>query len=485
MTLRKILLTTTALGAAAMLASPAFAGSAAASQGEIDALKSQVEALTQRLDDIAIQSGNDIKEIKEKQDAVQIDFKDGKPTFRTGDGLFTMSIRGRAHLDVASYNQNSSDGARTGAPLSSGANFRRAEIGIEGTFMRDWGYKLNMQWGDSGKERASTIKDAYLSYSGIKGITLMGGAIQTFMTLDDSTSSNDITFIERAAAANLATSLGAGDGRISFGGRGHTDNFYASLFYTMDSVGVTNNTSNEGSAIVARTAFAFQPTEDMNVHLGASGTFKTDPNGAVTFSDRPELRVDQTSLITTGGLTGSVAGQGAKSAYAVGPELAFSYGPFKAQGEYYKYNVERNGAQASTDFNAYYLQAAWTITGEKYKYSMEEAAYKGVKPASPFTLGGGVGAWEVAARYSVADLNDNEGTLGVATPVGGVRGGKQTITTLGLNWYPNNNVRFMLDYLFVDVDRINGSTPIAGGAGANGDLSQKYQAVALRTQFAF
>tara|TARA_R110002074_G_scaffold88160_3_gene194370 strand:- start:155 stop:1549 length:1395 start_codon:yes stop_codon:yes gene_type:complete len=464
MTLRKILLTTTALGAAAMLASPAFAGSAAASQGEIDALKAQVEALTQRLDDIAIQSGNDIKEIKDKQDAVQVDFKDGKPTFRTGDGLFTMSIRGRAHLDAASYDQDDNQ-----APaLSSGANFRRAELGVEGTFMRDWGYKMNFQWGDSGAEKASEIKDLYLSYNGIKNVSIMAGAIQTFMTLDDSTSSNDITFIERASAANLATSLGAGDGRMSFGAKGNTDSFYASLFYTMNTVGAGANTSNEASNIVARTAYHFEPMSNMNIHVGASGTYALDTNGSVRFRDRPELRVDPTRLIDTGAITSDTA-------YVVGPELAVSYGPFKAQGEYYKYNVSRTTLEDAS-FDAWYLQTSWVITGEKYKYSSSDAAYKGVKPDSPFSLGGGIGAWELAARYSVADLNDNEGSAGFATPVGGIRGGEQKITTIGLNWYPINNVRMMFEYLDVDVDKLS-------GAGA--DIGESHKAYATRLQFAF
>lgn len=471
MTLRKILLAGTALGAAAMLAGPAFAGSAAASQGEIDALRAQVEALTQRLDDIAIQSGNDIKEIKEKQDAVQINFKDGKPTFRTGDGLFTMSIRGRAHLDVASYDQDDTSKALTnaGKGLSSGANFRRAELGVEGTFMRDWGYKLNMQWGDSGKERASTIKDAYMSYNGIKGISIMAGAIQTPMSLDDVTSSNDITFIERATASNLATSLGAGDGRISFGAKGNTENIYGSLFYTMNSVGTTANTSSEGSAIVARAAVRFKPMEKTIVHLGASGTFKSDPDGTVAFTDRPELRVDAAQLITTGALA-------ANDASVYGPELAASYGPFKVQGEYYIYNIDRTAALPDPDFNSWYMQASWVLTGEKYKYSMEEAAYKGVKPASPFTLGGGIGAWELAARYSQTDLNFREGSAGFATPAGGIRGGKQDIITAGINWYPINNVRFMLEYLDVDVERLD---------GAGVDIGHGYNAVAARAQFAF
>lgn len=472
MTLRKILLAGTALGAAAMLAGPAFA--AGASQAEIDALKAQVEALTQRLDDIAIQSGNDLKEIKEKQDAVQWDFKDGKPMIRTGDGLFTMAIRGRAHLDSAIYDQSSSQAPQ----LSSGSNFRRAEFGVEGTFLRDWGYKMNFQWGNSGDEGPARIKDLYLTYSGIKPITIWAGAIQTPMTLDDSTSSNDITFMERATAVNLATSLGAADGRTSFGVTGALTNVYGSLFYTTNTVNqgfaASTNTSNEGSAVVARFATAFQPDSNSNIHLGVSGTYKMDPNGSVTFGDRPELRVDPTSIISTGALSSSVAGQGAQSAYAVGPEFAASYGPVRAQAEYYKYKVDRGGTQTDPDFDAWYVQASWVLTGEAYKYAMDPAAYKGVKPASPFTLGGGIGAWELAARYSVADLNDNVGS-GVATSAN-IRGGEQKITTLGLNWYPNNNVRLMFEVLDVKIDKMAAS-------GANAD--EKHRALASRIQFAF
>lgn len=472
MTLRQILLASTALGAAALLASPALA--AGTSQAEIDALKSQVEALTQRLDDIAIQSGNEIKDIKEKQDAVQWSFSDGKPTIRTGDGLFTMAIRGRAHLDSAIYDQSSS---QTPA-LNSGSNFRRAEFGVEGTFLRDWGYKMNFQWGNSGDEGPARIKDLYLTYSGIKPITLWAGAIQTPMTLDDSTSSNDITFMERATAVNLATSLGAGDGRTSFGVTGALSNFYGSLFYTTNTVnqGFTSsvNTSNEGSAVVTRLATAFQPTENSNIHLGVSGTYKMDPNGAVTFGDRPELRVDPVSLISTGALNSSIAGQGAQSAYAVGPEFAASYGPVRAQAEYYKYKVDRGGTLSDPEFDAWYVQASWVLTGESYKYAMDPAAYKGVKPASPFTMGGGIGAWELAARYSVANLNDNPGT-GVATSAN-IRGGDQKITTLGLNWYPNNNVRLMFEVLDVKIDKLAAS-------GANAD--EKHRALASRIQFAF
>jgi phosphate-selective porin OprO/OprP len=64
----------------------------------------------------------------------------------------------------------------------------------------------------------------------------------------------------------------------------------------------------------------------------------------------------------------------------------------------------------------------------------------------------------------------------LAAPAGGVRGGVQKITTVGLNWYPNPVFRFLLDYQWVDVDRLN-------AAGAQ--IGQDTEIVSLRSQFAF
>jgi phosphate-selective porin OprO/OprP len=58
-----------------------------------------------------------------------------------------------------------------------------------------------------------------------------------------------------------------------------------------------------------------------------------------------------------------------------------------------------------------------------------------------------------------------------------VYGGEQTIYTLGLNWFPNENLRFMLDYYFVDVNRLNTAGTV--------QIGQRYQAIALRSQIAF
>ena len=49
------------------------------------------------------------------------------------------------------------------------------------------------------------------------------------------------------------------------------------------------------------------------------------------------------------------------------------------------------------------------------------------------------GAWEVAARYSVVNLNDNRTVIGTA--------GQLTEYTLGLNWYLNPNMRVQWNYV--------------------------------------
>ncbi|WP_373501249.1 porin [Desulfococcus sp.] len=52
---------------------------------------------------------------------------------------------------------------------------------------------------------------------------------------------------------------------------------------------------------------------------------------------------------------------------------------------------------------------------------------------------GGLGAWELGARWSWLDLTDNE-----------ISGGEENNFTLAVNWYLNPNYRFMFNYIYAD-----------------------------------
>ena len=60
-----------------------------------------------------------------------------------------------------------------------------------------------------------------------------------------------------------------------------------------------------------------------------------------------------------------------------------------------------------------------------------------------------------------------------------IAGGRQTVYTAALNWYVNGNVRFMLDYLHGNISKQ--TLPPA----ANLNTGSSFDAVAMRTQFAF
>jgi phosphate-selective porin OprO/OprP len=129
-------------------------------------------------------------------------------------------------------------------------------------------------------------------------------------------------------------------------------------------------------------------------------------------------------------------------------------------------------------FNGGYVEASWVLTGEPRSYSASGAAFGSPHPKSPFSLKeGGIGAFELVGRYSTINLNDNVTRGRSAATTGGVYGGKQDVYAIGVNWYPNDQLRFMLDYDIIAVDKLN-------PAGTT-QIGQRIQAVGFRAQAAF
>jgi len=161
---------------------------------------------------------------------------------------------------------------------------------------------------------------------------------------------------------------------------------------------------------------------------------------------------------------------------------------FMIESEYFKYRIDRRITGAlpfgNPDFSGWYIQGAWVLTGEPRPYNPAEARFDAPKMNYNFNPSAGTyGTLELAARFSDLDLNYHDCGAGKATPIvataacfDAVRGGEQKVSSVGLNWYLNPDVRLMLDYLHVDVNRYN-------AAGAQ--IGQKFNAIALRSQFNF
>ena len=87
-------------------------------------------------------------------------------------------------------------------------------------------------------------------------------------------------------------------------------------------------------------------------------------------------------------------------------------------------------------FSGAYVQMGLLLTGEHANYDRKHAIFGRVLPDHEFKLGGGGGALELTFGYSFIDLNDKD-----------IQGGLAQTFTVGLNWYVNNTMRFMANYV--------------------------------------
>jgi phosphate-selective porin OprO/OprP len=455
-------------------------GNAAADAAKIDQLEQDIQDLQAQVQDLKRATADQYADVQNQAaKGVKLTINNGRPTV-TGDD-FSLSLRALVQFDNAYYGQGK---IPVGTDFSSGSNFRRARFGFEGTAFKDWYYTFIYDFGGSGLE-GSTISSAYIQYNALAPFHFRIGAFPPSESFDDTTSASDLLFLERAQPTDLARGIAGSDGRYAAQAFAYDDAYFASVAYTGSLAG-DSAMFDEQQAVVGRAVYRPIASDSINFALGGDFTYvikfpdlTAGPNSAHAFRlrERPELNVDDNSirLIDTGSID-------ADHGFEWGLEVAGNFQNFYGQGGYFGFQADRRALGNSTnlpdpDFNGWYVQASWVLTGEVKKYKPETGSWGLPKPNNPLTFDKpGAGAWEIAARYSDLDLNYRAGQAGSPTPFGGIRGGDQRIWTAGINWYPNQVLRFVLDYQHTDVSKLN---------SANLNIGTRLDTVALRTQISF
>jgi phosphate-selective porin OprO/OprP len=525
-----------ALAQAPVTTAPRSDAASASTDAKLEVLEAEVEALKAQLADLKASAVAEIKEVRDTVPAkptATLSITKGAPTFSSADGSYTATLHGQLQLDSAAFSQQSagpitSDFRRSGPALGASASnvdaaharnlkdgtvFRRARLGADGTAPGGWEYRLLFDFGGTGVENAGQLYEGWVQYSGLKPLHFRVGAFAPSLGLEDANSTSYLPIIDRPSPTDIARNIAGGDTRIGFQTAGYGPNWFASVAVTGRNVGVinTNNVipvSASTTSVTVGTAQTFSDQlgftgraaydplvgKDWRINLGVHGSYVDRPanitgpatNGGtpissyvVSLNGTPELRVDGTKFINTGNIP-------ARHASTVGAEFAAQKGPFFLASEYEHIAVERSDIASTPQFDGYYVEGTWFLTGESKTYNQSTGAFDG-----PGTIkhildpkNGGFGAVELTLRWSDMNLNYHAGSAGSAPAADAIRGGEQQIFTAGLNWYPTPIVRFMLDYQHVHIDRLSPSaTAYATPTGAQ--IGQSYNAVALRSQVAF
>lgn len=336
----------------------------------------------------------------------------------------------------------------------SGANLRRARVGLEGEALGALEYSFIWDFGGSDPNDWSAIYEAQVAYTGLGWGAVRLGAFKLQHLPEFSGSSFDLPFLERAAVSNLAASVASGDTRVALGLEARGERWVGSLYLTNGVLSERNDGRQRGA--VGRVAVLAVDRPEAQLQLGFDGAWRFETGGrGAGFGDYPEARVDTRRFLGTGPLR-------ADAVHAFGPEATARLGPLVVEAVWQRLGVDAPAAAGggARRFEGWYVQGIHPLLGPGRRRNARTGAWArpdvSGEPLDP--AAGRFGALEFAGRYSTADLRD-----------GPTRGGRQRIWTAALNWFPRSDLRITAQYE-------NGAVDLEG-------RDRDFQAVGLRIAF--
>ena len=350
---------------------------------------------------------------------------------------FKFKLGGRIHADASFHDGDPylEDGEEV--EPEDGTEIRRARMRFEGVFFKDWLFRTEADFADDNVR----MKDVFFSYLGSEFVTLTVGQQKQNFSRELQESSNDMMFTERSLMNILNAPIV--DRAIGLDFEHFSNNFTAKLGIYGDSLTPpTGDSGEEGWGISSRVIFLPINEKIKLIHLGIAGNYrKPDDNGEVAKAKKLKLVYETTNMSNLEVIDKGV--DNVNDIKMLGLEAAGMYGPFSMGAEYTRSwidcgaSCDGDTSKSNIELDGWYAEAAWTITGESRKYQYGNFRY--LEPSKPFAPGtGGWGAYELAIRYSGANLND-----------GDFIGGKISNITVALNWYINSNFRFLANYMHV------------------------------------
>ena len=382
--------------------------------------------------------------------AVNFTYKGG-PRIKTDDGNFEIGLNGRGHFDVHSLypDQANPDYPALGSQLlhgndRDGFNWRRTYATITGRI-----YGVNFKFEDDFAINATTgfphsLREAWVAAKlGTGQLTI--GQFKPYRGLEEITSSNEITLMERPSTS----STGIYSGRQFLTGIGYRGMVKDNLGFGIHVMSLSHfGLPFAGISYGGRAVWLPIDKTGHILHLGLSASRDTASKDSLS-AGVADVYGGRRGITQSLGIAGTSLGapsHNSQSTFAA--ETAYSFGPLTLQGEYAVTRLDNThqtaGNNRDSTIHAFYVQASWFVTGETAVYKKDRGAFGKPQPNDRW------GALEFAGRYDLAE-NSNQSLTANPCRTGTSKCQIQ-IVTLGVNWYPHTNIRFMLNYYLTDAE---------------------------------
>lgn len=377
-------------------------------------------------------------------------------SIKSPDNDFILKLRGYVQADGRFVT------GKKGATTDDTFLLRRVRPIFEGTVFKDIDFRVMPDFG-SGK---TELQDAYLDFKYFPVAKLQVGKFKAPFGIERLQSGTSTLFIERGLPNNLVPNRDLGAALHGENLLGNKFNYAFGIFNGVADGGsldsdIDNNKELAGRIFVTPWKGGNNTLlEDLGVGFAAT---TGDAKGTSSTSYLPSYKTpgQQTFFSYRSG----TFADGRHTRYS--PQIYYSNGSFGLLAEYVLSSqaVKKGTSTANLKNKAWQIAASYVLTGEA-------ASYKGVVPKESFNPQAGQwGAFELVGRFGQLDVDSKAFPTFADTSTSAQSARSWGI---GLNWYLNKNLKWMLDY---DKTAFNGGS-------SSGDR-QDEQAILTRFQISF
>jgi len=365
-----------------------------------------------------------------------------------------VNFDGAHYFDQDAYNE-----------LGSGLTIRRLRFAMKTILYDHWTGEVDLNFAGG----ALDVKDAFIGYkTGASNWIFKAGYFKEPISMETTTTSRYQTFVEEPFMTSFAPARQIGLNATKYGEKyllvggihfNDVENLEVTTYTEDDNKA---NGTDEGYSLTGKGVFRPINNDNTIVHLAVAGSYRTPktsweiPN-AYRISMRDMTNISRKKYLDTDDITN------VESYTLLAGELSAAHKNMRFSSEYIQTNVTREGELGTFKASGMYAAVSYLIFGGKYNYNDEEGEFAQVSRGKEW------GDVEVAFRYDYVNLNDKDAQI---------YGGSANGYTAGVTYHANPNVKFMLNYSYINHDRYaSGKGKLFVGLDEEGALTKDFTKV--------